>query len=409
MGLLSEHGVGKIGIVGVGARAVPYTSFEQHVGRSSSPWEGQRMREVEGLRVRGVSEVCFAVSYLVPFQLSATLHLFGKERRAGANAPEQRDIAARFSMPHPRTLAYPHPEPVVARAAEPEPEPVLSAETKARFEAFWNKALVSIGVAAGQQRVDGEAVEGKVDAEAAVEGSDVAVMETAQDEVETTREGSEARELGEVKAREEMKTWLDGRGVDLGPVNRVEERGEKREGVRMAGAVKSVIATWEGMAEKRGEEGERVERAEGAMGAMGAGMVKSAIASGEAMVEKRSEGDEILERAEDVGKAMNAGVVKSVIASGEVMAEKRSEEEEEEEEEMPGLQVQKRRASEAEEAVRKALDEWRQGLERRTADVVVAAAPPLAKRTLNMDAENGGLEVRGQMGRLRGESLLHSQ
>lgn len=282
---------------------------------------------------------------------------------------------------------------------------MLSAETKARFEAFWNKALVSIGVAAGQQRVDGEAVEGKVDGVAVVEGSDVAVTERAQDEVETTREGSEARELGEVKAREEMKTWLDGRGVDLGAVNGVEERGEEREGVRMAGAVKSVMATGEGMAEKRGEEGERVERAEGVLGA---GVVKSAIASGEAMAEKRSEGDEIPEGAEDMGKAMNAGVVKSVIASGEAMAEKRSVEEEEDEE-MPELQVQKRRASEAEEAVGKALDEWRQGPERRTTDVAVAAAPPLAKRTVNMDAENGGLEVRGQMGGLRGESWLHSQ
>jgi hypothetical protein len=205
-----------------------------------------------------------------------------------------------------------------------------------------------------------------------------------------------------------MKTWLDNRGVDLRAMNGVEERGEEREGVSMAGAVKSVIATGEGMAEKRGEEGERFESAEEVKGAVGAGVVKSAIASGEAMLEKRSEGDEILERAEDVGKAMNAGVVKSVIASGEAMAEKRSVEEEEEEE-MPELQVQKRRTSEAEESVRKALDEWRQGLERRTADVVVVAAPPLAKRSGSMDAENGGLEVRGQMGRLRGESLLHSQ
>lgn len=276
------------------------------------------------------------------------------------------------------------------------PVPVLPAG--ASSEAFLNKALVSLGDAAGQQRADQEAIQvngdGAVEKRVGVQERDAAV---------------EAREQGEVMAREEMKTWLESRGVDIGAVNGVEERGEKGEGVSMAGAVKSVIATGEGMAEKRGDGGEMIERAEGVRGAMGAGVVKSVISSGEGMAEERREGDEVLERAEGVGKALNAGVVKSVIASGEAMAEKRSEEEGEEEEGMPDLQVQKRRASEAEEAVRKALDEWRHGLERRNTDVVVAAAPPLAKRSATMDAENGGLEVRGQMGGLRGESLLHCQ
>lgn len=77
MGLLGEHGVGKIGIVGVGARAVPYTSFEGHVGRSRSPWEGERMREVEGLRVRGVSEVGFCPGLLPPADVMVMERLMG--------------------------------------------------------------------------------------------------------------------------------------------------------------------------------------------------------------------------------------------------------------------------------------------------------------------------------------------
>lgn len=115
-------------------------------------------------------------------------------------------------------------------------------------------------------------------------------------------------------------------------------------------------------------------------------------------------GEEMEERAEGVGIAV---AVKRVVATGEAMAEKRAEEEDE----MPELQVQKRMANDAEEVVRNVLEEWRRNLGKRSAAVNVAAAAevegvPLGKRSIAMDAENGGLEVRGQMGRLKGKSLF---
>ncbi|MCJ1244698.1 hypothetical protein MMC30_001897 [Trapelia coarctata] len=304
LGLLGDNGLSSLGIVGVGARAVPYTTFEERGGRS--PWEGERMREVEGLRVRGVSE---------------------------------KEIAAHFSTPHPRTLAYPHP--VVARSADPEsaPAPVVSAEMKTRFESFLQRMLERIGVKAAEQAADVAGIERKMDGSSVAVGMVVRAEEQREGleelvekrgEVEERDATAEMRKQGEVHAREEMKQWLQTRDAEIEGVGAVEERGEEKEA-----------------------------RAEGAEG------VEMAV------------------------------VVNSVIAMGEGMAEKRDEEKDEE---MPELQVQKR---DAEEVVKNALEEWRRGIKERSAGAGEEAGAALEKRSIALDAEDGGLEVRGQMGRLK--------
>lgn len=207
-----------------------------------------------------------------------------------------------------------------------------------------HRVLERIGVSVGQHGADASAMEGAALERAEEENEKRGKAEAEEKRAVEERDAAaaEMRKQGEVQAREEMKQWLQARDAEIGGVGAVEDREEEME-----------------------------ERAEGAEG---------------------------------VGIAV---AVKRVVATGEAMAEKRAEEEDE----MPELQVQKRMANDAEEVVRNVLEEWRRNLGKRSAAVNVAAAAevqgvPLEKRSIAMDAENGGLEVRGQMGRLKGKSLF---
>lgn len=207
-----------------------------------------------------------------------------------------------------------------------------------------HRVLERIGVSVGQHGADASAMEGAALERAEEENEKRGKAEAEEKRAVEERDAAaaETRKQGEVQAREEMKQWLQARDAEIGGVGAVEDREEEME-----------------------------ERAEGAEG---------------------------------VGIAV---AVKRVVATGEAMAEKRAEEEDE----MPELQVQKRMANDAEEVVRNVLEEWRRNLGKRSAAVNVAAAAevqgvPLGKRSIAMDAENGGLEVRGQMGRLKGKSLF---
>ena len=192
-----------------------------------------------------------------------------------------------------------------------------------------------------------------------VRANEKGVGEDVKDERREVEERE--RKRGELEAREEMRVWLGRRGAI---VEVVEERGgetvERTEGVAMVVAVKSVIAT------------------------------------GEAMGETRGEGEEILELPEGAEDATEAG-------SGGATSEVGSEECDKE---TPELQLQTRDANEAEEAVAKAMEEWRRSLEARRADAGEAEGAALAKRSVDVNGENGGLVVRGQMGKLRGKSRL---